>query len=173
MNGFDVLVLVIISFCMVRGYFKGLTREASGIIGVVVGFYGANTYYQILTPYLEFLIETPGARSLICFFVLFCGILILISLLAALIRKFLRLVFLGWVDRFFGLVFGTAKGVLIVSVLFIMMMTFIPNNAQFLSDSKTTPYVSRAANAMALFLSQSMKTDFFKHWEGIKANWKQ
>jgi membrane protein required for colicin V production len=137
-----------------------------------VGFYGANTYYQLLTPYLETLIKTPGARNLICFFVLFCGILILIGLLAALIRKFLRLVFLGWVDRFFGLVFGTAKGALIVSVLFIMMMTFIPD-MQFLSGSKTAPYVSRVANAMTLFLSQSMKTDFSKHLEGIKTNWKQ
>jgi membrane protein required for colicin V production len=171
MNGFDVLVLVIISFCIIRGYFKGLIREISGIIGVVVGFYGANTYYQLLTPYLETLIKTPGARSLICFFILFCGILILIGLLAALIRKFLSLVFLGWVDRFFGLAFGTAKGGLIVSVLFIMMMTFIPNT-QFLSGSKTAPYVSRVANAMTLFLSQSMKTDFFKHLEGIKTNWK-
>lgn len=172
MNGFDVIVLVIISFCMIRGYFKGLIREISGIIGVVVGFYGANTYYQLLTPYLETLIKTPAVRSLICFLVLFCGILILIGLLAALIRKFLSLVFLGWVDRFFGLVFGTAKGGLIVSVLFIMMMTFIPDNAQFLSGSQTAPYVSRVANAMTLFLSQSMKTDFFKHLEGIKTNWK-
>lgn len=172
MNGFDVLVLVIILFCMIMGYFKGLIREVSGIIGVVVGFYGANTYYQILTPHLETLVETPGVRSLICFLVLFCGILILIGLLAALIRKLLRLVFLGWVDRFFGLVFGTAKGGLIVSVLFIMMMTFIPDNAQFLSGSKTVPYVSRVANAMTLFLSQNMKTDFSKHLEGIKANWK-
>jgi membrane protein required for colicin V production len=172
MNGFDVLVLVIISFCMIRGYFKGLIREISGIIGVVVGFYGANTYYQLLTPYLETFIKTPGARSLVCFFVLFCGILILIGLLAALIRKFLSLVFLGWVDRFFGLVFGTAKGGLIVSVLFIMMMTFIPDT-QFLSGSKTAPYVSRVANAMTLFLSQSMKTDFSKHLEGIKTHWKQ
>ncbi|RLB86732.1 MAG: CvpA family protein [Deltaproteobacteria bacterium] len=172
MNGFDVFVLVIILFCMIRGYFKGLIREVSGIIGVVVGFYGANTYYQLLTPYLETLIDTPGARNLTCFFVLFCGILILISLLAALIRKFLSLVFLGWMDRFFGLVFGTAKGGLIVSVLFIMLMTFIPDNVQFLSGSKTIPYVSRGANAMALFLSQSMKTDFSKQMEGIIANWK-
>jgi membrane protein required for colicin V production len=172
MNGFDVFVVVIISFCMILGYFKGLIREVSGIIGVIVGFYGANTYYQMLTPYLETLIKTPGARSLICFFALFCAILILISLLAALIRKFLSLVFLGWMGRFFGLVFGTAKGGLIVSVLFIMMMTFIPGNVQFLSGSKTAPYVSRVANAMTLFLSQSMKTDFSKHLEGIIVKWK-
>jgi len=173
MNVFDVLVLVIVSFCLIRGYFKGLIREVSGIIGVVVGFYGANTYYPILTPYLEKLIETPGVRSMVCFFVLFCGILILISLLAALIRKFLSLVFLGWVDRFFGLVFGAAKGILIVSVLFIMMMKFISGDATFLSGSKTVPHVARVSSAMTIFFSKNMKTDFFKHLEGIKANWKQ
>ncbi|MCP4720272.1 MAG: CvpA family protein, partial [Desulfobacteraceae bacterium] len=129
--------------------------------------------YPVLTPYLEKLIETPGARSLICFFVLFCGILFLISLIANLIRKFLSLVFLGWVDRFFGLIFGAAKGVLIVSVMFIMMMRFFPDDAGFLSGSKSVPHVARVANAMTMFFSKNMKTDFSKYLEGIKANWKQ
>jgi membrane protein required for colicin V production len=173
MNGFDVFVLVVISFCLIRGYFKGLIGEVSGIIGVVVGFYGANTYYQILTPYLEGFVESPGARSLICFFVLFCGILILISILAALIRKFLRLVFLGWMDRFFGLIFGTAKGVLIVSVLFIMMTTFVPEDTQFLAGSKAVPHIAKIADAMTLFLSEGMETDLSKQLEEIKTNWKQ
>ena len=172
MNGFDVFVLVIISFCLIRGYFKGLIGEVSGIIGVVVGFYGANTYYPILIPYLETLIETPGARSLICFFVLFCGILFIVSLIAGLIRKILHLVFLGWVDRFFGLIFGAAKGVLIVSVLFIMMMTFIPGDTRFLSGSKSVPHVASIANSMTLFFSKNMEIDFAKHLKGIKANWK-
>jgi membrane protein required for colicin V production len=173
MNGFDIFVLVIISVCMVRGYFKGIIGEISGIIGVIISFYGANIYYSRLTPYLRDLIETPGTRSLICFFVLFCGILILISLLAALIRKFLNLVFLGWVDRFFGLVFGTAKGVLIISVLFMMMTTFVSMDAKLLSGSKTAPHVATLASAMSLFFSKSMETDFPKHLEGIRANWKQ
>ncbi len=172
MNSFDILVLVIVSFCLIRGYFKGLIGEVSGIIGVVAGFYGANTYYPILTPYLEKLIETSGIRSLVCFFVLFCGILILISLLAGLIRKFLNLVFLGWADRFFGLIFGAAKGALIVSVLFIMIMTFIPGKKEFLSGSKSVPHVAKIADTMTLFFSKNMKIDFSKHLEGIKAKWK-
>ena len=173
MNVFDVLVLIIISYCLIRGLFKGLIREVSGIIGVVAGFYGANTYYLILTPYLEFLIETPGTRNLVAFFVLFCIILIFVNLVAVLIRKFLNLVFLGWVDRSFGFVFGGAKGVLIGSALFIMMTTFIPENSNFLSDSKSAPHVAKVASAMTLFVSKNMKIDFLKHLEGMKANWKQ
>ncbi|MBU0970921.1 MAG: CvpA family protein [Proteobacteria bacterium] len=172
MNGFDVLVLVIISLCSIRGYFKGLIREVSGIIGVIVGFYGANTYYPKLTPFLETLIDTPGTRSLICFLVLFCGILVFISLVAGLIRKFLSLVFLGWVDRFFGFVFGAAKGVLIVSVFFIVTMTFIPAESRFLSNSKSVPHIARVSSAMTLFISKNMKADFLIHLEGIRTNWK-
>jgi membrane protein required for colicin V production len=173
MNVFDVVVLTIVLFCLIRGLFKGLIREVSGIIGVVAGFYGANTYYLTLTPYLKNFIETPGTRNLISFFVLFCSILIFVSLVAVLIRKFLNLVFLGWVDRSFGLIFGGAKGILLGSALFIMMTTFIPENAGFLSDSKSAPHMAKVASAMTVFVSKNMKTDFLKHLEGIKSNWKQ
>jgi len=173
MNGFDIVVLVIVLFCLIRGYFKGLVGEVSGIIGVIAGFYGANTYFPMLTPYLEKFIETPGVRNLVCFFVLFCAILIIISLVAGLIHKILNLVFLGWADRFFGLIFGAAKGVLIVSVLFTMIMTFIPGEKGFLSGSKTLPHVAKIADTMTLFISKNTKIDFSKHLEGIKAKWKQ
>ena len=173
MNGFDVLVLVILAVCLILGLFKGLIREVSGIIGVIAGFYGANTYYTRLTPYLENFIQAPWARNLICFFVLFCVILILVGLLAALIRKFLHLVFLGWVDRSFGLVFGAAKGVLIISVIFIVFTVFIPNSGSYLTGSRTAPYLAKVSNAMVVFVSKGMKSEFFKQLKEIKANWKQ
>ncbi len=172
MNGFDVVGLVIISFCLIQGLFKGLIREVSGIIGVVAGFYGAHTYYPTVTPLLEPLVQSPGNRNLIGFFILFCLIFSFVSLVAALIRKILSLVFLGWVDRTFGLVFGAAKGVLIVSVLFITMMTFVPEDAQFLATSKSVPHVAQVAGAMTAFVSKNMKTSFLKQVEGIRANWK-
>lgn len=173
MNGFDVVGLMIISFCLIQGLFKGLIREVSGIIGVIVGFYGAHTYYPLVTPFLEPLVKTPGTRNLVCFFVLFCLIFSFVSLVAALIRKFLSLVFLGWVDRTFGLVFGAAKGILIVSVLFIMMMTFVPEDARFLSNSKSLPHVAQVANAMTVFVTKNMKASFLQKVEGIQTNWKQ
>ena len=93
MNTFDIVVIVIISFCLIRGLFKGLIGEMSGIIGVIAGFYGAYTYYPLVTVYVEKWIESPGIRDLIGFFFLFCTILVIISLVSILIRKFLKLVF--------------------------------------------------------------------------------
>ena len=161
MNGFDLMVLVIVLFCMIRGVFRGLIREVSGIVAVIAGFYGAFKYYFMLSPYLEFLIQTPGIRHLVSFSVLFCGIVILVGLLAALIRKLMHLVFLGWVDRTFGLIFGTAKGVLFVSVLFIMLTAFVPSgSASLMNRSETAPYLAQISRAMTLFISRNLRMDF-------------
>jgi len=161
MNGFDLMVLVIVLFCMIRGAFRGLIREVSGIVAVIAGFYGAFNYYFMLSPHLEFLIHTPGIRHLVSFSVLFCSIVILVGLLAALIRQLMHVVFLGWVDRTFGLIFGTAKGVLIAAVLFIVLTAFVPSGTtSLINRSETAPYLAQMSRAMTLFISRNLRVDF-------------
>jgi membrane protein required for colicin V production len=169
MNGFDLVVLVIVLFCMIRGLFRGMIREASGIVAVIAGFYGAVTYYWILSEHLTGLIQAPATRHLVSFCVLFAGIMILVGLLAALIRKLLHLVFLGWVDRTFGLFFGTAKGALIVSVLFVILTAFVSAGpGTVMSRSETAPYLAKVSRAMTLFVSRNLRIDFLERLETFK-----
>lgn len=167
MNPFDIVVIIIISFCLIRGLFKGLIGEVSGIVGVIFGFYGAYTYYPLITPYAEKWIETPGIRNLTAFFILFCAILIVVGFVFILIRNLLRLVLLGWVDRTFGFVFGAAKGVLIVSVLFIMITLFLPKSSIILKESKFSPYVAKVSKSMTVFVSQNTRKDFLKQMKRV------
>jgi membrane protein required for colicin V production len=169
MNGFDLVVLVIVLFCMIRGLFKGLIREVSGIVAVIAGFYGAFTYYGNLSDHLAFLISTPEIRHLASFGILFCGILVVVGLMAALIRRLLHLVFLGWVDRTFGLIFGTAKGALIVSVLFVMLTAFVPTGtASVMVKSESAPYLAKISRTMTLFVSRTMRDGFLQQLEKLK-----
>lgn len=167
MNAFDIIGIVVISFCLIRGLFKGLIGEVSGIIGVVAGFYGAYTYYPQLTVYLQHWIDSPAIRNLLVFFLLFCIILTVVGFLSVLIQKLLRLVFLGWVDRTFGLIFGVLKGVLIMSIFFIMVTTFLPKKSTFLNESKSSPYIAEVSKAMTIFVSKNTKKDLLKKLEGI------
>ena len=172
MNTFDILMIVIISFCLIRGVFKGLIGEISGIIGVVAAFYGAYTYYPMITVYAQKWIENSAIRNLIAFFIIFCTILIVVSCISLLIRKILNLVFLGWVDRTFGLVFGAAKGILIMSVIFIIITSFFPENSKFLTTSKFSPYIAKISETMTVFVSKNIRKDYLKKLEDIKI-WKQ
>jgi membrane protein required for colicin V production len=167
MNLFDIAVIIIVSFCLIRGLFKGLIGEVSGIIGVIAGFYGAYTYYGLVAPYAGDWIESEGVRNILAFFLLFCAILIVIGLIALLIRKLLNLVFLGWVDRTFGLLFGAAKGLLIVSVLFVMITSFLPQGHNLLSESKLSVHVAKVSKTMTLFVSQNTRKDFLEKLEGF------
>ena len=171
MNAFDIIVIVIISFCLIRGAFKGFIGEISGIIGVIAAFYGAYTYYPMITVYGEKWIENSVIRNILAFFLIFCAVLIGIGFVSLLIRKLLNLVFLGWVDRTFGLIFGAAKGVLIVAVIFIMITSFFPKNPDFLTTSKFSPYVAKVSEAMTIFVSKDTRKDFLKKMEKIKT-WK-
>ncbi len=172
MNAFDILVVVIVAFCLIRGAFRGLIGEVSGIIGVVAAFYGAYTYYPLITVYAEKWIGNSGVRNILAFFLIFCAILIVVGLASLLIRKILNLVFLGWVDRTFGLIFGAAKGVLIVSVIFIMFTSFFPEHSKMLTTSKFSPYIAKVSETMTVFISKNNRQDFLKKLEGI-INWKQ
>lgn len=167
MNTFDIVIIVITSFCLIRGFFKGLIGEVSGIVGVFAGFYGAYTYYPMVSAHGQKWIENSQMADIAAFFVLFCLILIGVSLISILIRKFLKLVFLGWVDRTFGLVFGAAKGLLIVSVLLVMITSFLPKNTDILTGSKFSPHVAKIATSLSIFVSKNTRSDFLKQIKDV------
>ncbi len=52
MNIFDIVIIVIVSFCLIRGIFNGLVGEVSGIIGVYAGFYGAYKPWFCLSGFI-------------------------------------------------------------------------------------------------------------------------
>ena len=117
MNPFDILIVVILGYSLVRGLFRGLVKEISSIIGVFGGFYAAYTYYTVLARYLSGLIHDAAYLNILSFLIIFCCVLIVVSILGVIIKYLLNIAFLGWVDRIGGFVFGITKAVLIVCVL--------------------------------------------------------
>ncbi|MFO7750171.1 MAG: CvpA family protein [Desulfobacteraceae bacterium] len=167
MNFFDIIVIAVVLFCLIRGFFRGFIREASSIIGVLAAFYGAVTYYPVLAVKVGFWISTPLYASVASFVLLFVGILIAVNAVAYLIRYLMQVAFLGWFDRLLGIVFGAAKGVIVVSILFIVVTAFVPNRAGFLSKSVFAPHVSVAAEFLTVFVAEEMKKEVKTRVKGV------
>ena len=172
MNAFDILILVILGYSLVRGLFRGLVKEISSIIGVFGGFYAAYTYYKVLGGLLSGLIQDVSYLNILSFLIIFCGVLIVVSVLGVIIKYLLNITFLGWVDRIGGVVFGIAKGILIIAVLFISLTAFLPKGSAFLKNSVLAPHVSRVSENMAKVVSQEMKLDFMTKLGDLKKVWK-
>jgi len=172
MNPFDILMIVIVGYSLVRGLFRGMVKEISSIIGVFGGFYAAYTYYTVLAKWLSRLIHDVSYLNILSFLIIFCCVLIIVSVLGVIIKYLLNIAFLGWVDRIGGLVFGIVKAILIISVLFISLTAFLPKGSTFIKNSVLAPHVSWISEKMAKVVSKQMKQDFMTKLGELKKSWK-
>jgi len=172
MNPFDILIIVILGYSLVRGLFRGMVKEISSIIGVFGGFYAAYTYYMVLAKLLSGLIHDVSYLNILSFLIIFCCVLIIVSVLGVIIKYLLNIAFLGWVDRIGGLIFGIIKAILIVSVLFISLTAFLPKGSSFIKNSVLAPHVAWVSETMAKVVSKQMKQDFMTKLGEFKKSWK-
>jgi membrane protein required for colicin V production len=170
-NLLDIVLATIIGFCLIRGIFRGLIKELSSIIGVVSGFYAAYSYYPLIAKFLKRWIADTGYANILACLILFIGIYITISIAGVLIKYLMNIVFLGWTDRICGLIFGTLKGVLIVSVIVVMLTAFLPKNSAILKDSFIARHTMVISATMVRVASVDMKKLFKDHLKELKKSW--
>jgi membrane protein required for colicin V production len=172
MNPFDIFILIITGYSLIRGLFRGLIKEVSSIIGVLGGFYAAYSYYPMVAKLLAGLIVNSSYLNILSFLIIFCTVLIIISILGIVIKYLLNVAFLGWIDRACGLAFGLIKGILIVTVLFIILTTFLPKGAPLIKKSILAPHVIWISEKMVNVVPKEMKKDFFGKLDEFKKAWK-
>ena len=172
MNFFDIIFIVILVFCLIRGLFRGLVLELSSIIGVLAGIYFAGIYYPAASQVLSKWVSDDVYRNIISLILIFIGIFILVNLLGRLIKMLLKIAFMGWFDRIFGAGFGVLKACLIGSVLLFTLTTFLPGNASIIQDSKISPYISTISENISHFVPQGMQNSFTNNIDRIKKVWK-
>lgn len=182
MNNFDIFIIVVVSFGLLRGFFRGFIKEVASIVGVVAGFYVSYTYYKPFASFLNQVVCKLGVGvinswesygNIVSFFILFVGILAITTIIAQIIKKFLKIVFLGWVDKLFGVIFGSLKGILFASVVFMVLTGILPNQPQFITQSTLAPYVVHISDMAVLFIPKDLKDNLKNKIERTKEIWKQ
>ena len=172
LNPFDMVVVVVLGFALIRGAFRGIIREAAAISGVLGGFYAAFAFYGRLAPVFSGFVENPHYRYVAAFLVLFCGVFAAAMLLGLLIRTLVQLMLLGVVDRACGALFGVVKGVIVVSLLFVVLTAFLPRTSAALAeDSKLAPHVDMVAAGIMRVIPDEAKRVFVNRVRELKRRW--
>ncbi|MCP4692241.1 MAG: CvpA family protein [Desulfobacterales bacterium] len=172
MNPFDMAIIVLLTYGLIRGIFRGLIKEFSAIIGVLGGFYAAYTYYTHVEVFFTEWLPEPAHRNIVSFMLIFAAVFIIVSILGVIIKYILNIAFLGWADRIGGGGFGIIKGVLIISVLIIPLTSFIPQFTPIMKDSKLSPIISRVSGAMVQVVPRDLKARFQKGLAQGEKAWK-
>ena len=172
MNLFDLLLVAVLAYCLIRGIFRGLVKELSSIVGVLGGLYAAYTYYAVLSDLLARWITHSANRHIISCLVLFFGVYFIISIVGVMIKHLMNIVFIGWTDRICGAFFGAVKGVLIGAVLILVLTTFLPKNTAILRDSHAARYVMRISATMANMASKDIQSLFSAKAKELNKAWR-
>jgi membrane protein required for colicin V production len=171
MNYFDIVCILILGFCLIRGIFRGMIKEVAAIVGVIGGFYGAYAYYPNVGGYLTRWVSNEAYRHILSFMLIFCCILILVNVVALIVKYLLNVVFSGWLDRALGAGFGLVKALLIVCVLFIALTSFLPKGAPLIRDSVLSPHISAASEVLVSVVSNEMKQQFSRNVDELRKVW--
>lgn len=173
MNALDIVIGVVLIYCLVRGIFRGLIEETSSVVGVLGGFYGAFTYYMDAAGLLDRWISNQDYANILGFLIIFTLVVVLVGILGIIIKYLMNIASLGWSDRVFGAGIGIVKGILIVSVLLVALTAFLPKGAPVIKDSLLAPHATRVSETLALVISKEMKTQFNTKMKVLKDAWKK
>jgi len=173
MNKLDILISVIIGFCLIRGIFRGIIKEIVSIVGVFVGFYAAYTYYPIMAHWFSDFITNEAYLNIICFFLTFTILFLAVGFVGVILRYVFKAAALGWADRILGGTFGLVKAALIVSVLLVAFTTFLPKKSPVIKDSLLAPHMTTISEKMVAMVPEKMKKKFGDNINALKEAWKK
>jgi membrane protein required for colicin V production len=173
MNAFDIFALIIIGYGLIRGIFRGLIKEVSGIIGVVAGFWGAYSYYPRVARLLDRWISDPAYLNILSFLLIFCCVLVVVSIVGVVVKYLLRVAFLGWLDRICGGLFGFLKAVLIAAVVLMALTAFLPKGTPLVRDSLLAPHVTSISATLAHITPKELKAQFREKLADLQKTWQK
>jgi len=145
---FDYGVLFIVVTSALVGLFRGLIREVLALLSWLFAAWVAYSFSGVAAGWMpESLPGGPVARTVLGFVLLFIVTVIATSLVGALLSAALSSAGLKPADRGLGMVFGLARGGVIILVLMTVAgFTSLPEQP-FWRDAITRPYAEQAAQA--------------------------
>lgn len=116
MNWADYIILAVLGLSVLIGLWRGLISEVLALGIWVAAFWVAWTFGPSVAAGLEHRIELPSARIAVGYGACFIAVLILGAMVRFLVSRLVEGTGLSGTDRLLGMVFGFARGVLLVTL---------------------------------------------------------
>lgn len=149
MTAFDFTVIGIGVVSLMIGLWRGVIGEIIALLAWVLAFVAAKFWgAEVARVVFEGIVD-PAVRMVAAWLAVFVAVLLAMSLLRLALRGLLKVLGLSLTDRLLGIIFGAARGLLIVLVLVAVGgMTSAPkekwwSEAQFAAPLETAVLASK------------------------------
>jgi membrane protein required for colicin V production len=159
MNTLDLAIIAVIALSAIFAFARGFVREALSIVAWVgaalITLYGFNNVYGMILRF----VTTPLLADLIAGAGLFVISLIVLTILTGYIARFVHSSALSPIDRTLGLIFGLARGVVLVSLAYLVVDVSLPPNDRpvWIREAKSERFLAKGADMLRDALPESMQ----------------
>jgi len=157
----DYIIFAILVVSVIVGVFRGFFREALSLVTWAVALWVAFNYSSMIDPLLAS-VSSPALRLWAGRLLLFLLVLIAGGLLNHFVHVLVSRTGLTGTDRVLGMVFGAARGVLLLGVLVIVMRLLELDQESWWDQSRAVEWGEPIANWIQGFLQ-----DGLKEFEGV------
>jgi membrane protein required for colicin V production len=157
LTAFDAVALAVVLISAVMAFARGLIREVFSIVAFFAAILAAIWGYRYVAPMLEGAVGNPLFATLFAGFLIFLVVFVAITVITSIVAKAAHSSGeIGALDRGAGLLFGAARGILIVSlfVLLVRAVTGPPETAppsatpSWMQEAKLYPFFSSTASVL-------------------------
>ena len=158
MTVFDIIVIGIVVLSGVFAYSRGLVREALSIAAWVLAAIGAYYAFPYAIPFFDRFLPKGAVADTAAGAAIFIVALIVLHVIARSLASRVKHSPLSTVDRTLGLLFGLARGLVLVCLVYMAVAWFIHSNeAQpgWFAESRTRPYLAAGADKLEQLFSRA------------------
>ena len=147
-NSFDFIIIIILGFIFLYGFYKGIISITVPIIAIIITFIIAPLIYNNLSK----IFNHSVILKIISFIASYSIIRIILSKVEDSIKKLLKIIFLGWIDRLLGAVVLTLVACIIIafisSIITILPTEILkPEYSNLIQNSKILNLIYKYLNA--------------------------
>jgi len=173
MNGFDIVLLVLVAGAVLVGLLNGLVRILIGLAALVVAFVLAARFHDALAREMPSLGLGPQGRSLASYLLIFVGVMLVAGLVGWLARRLLETVMLGWADRLGGAALGLVAAALFAGFVVVPLVAYVPSGRGLLADSRLAPYVAVVADLALRLAPPSLSSRYESNVDELRRGWRE
>ena len=154
MNVTDYLVITAVVISAVVGALRGFLREAVAVVAWLLALFVAWHFSDLVEPHLGGLLAGSAVKPWAARVIIVLLILLLGAAIGAMLSHFVRLSIFSGMDRFLGLVFGLARGVVLLGVFVILGQALRLNDEHWWTRSLMIPYGESVANGLRTLVGE-------------------
>ena len=162
-NWLDLAALAVLVILAYRGYRQGLIIQLSIFVSVGLGLLGGFHLQDAAIPLLPDF-GVPELHFAASFALVFAAIALSINVVARLVRQVVHALFMGWIDRILGGLFGVLVGIQLLLVVVMLISRYMPEGIDWLQQSRVAQQLFHLVMQLLPLLPAQFSEFFQQHF---------